>query len=87
MNHTELDNTSVYVAEFDECLNLKNSIPSGIPIKFTVTRVNNHINILVYDDGKYDYYEHNVRGEACYTAVRKTMNPTRTVEEQRECDA
>lgn len=78
----------MYVAEFEECLNLRNAIPNDVPIKFNVTKVNNHINILVYDDGKYDYYEHNVRGEACYTAVRKAaMNPTRTFEEQMKCNA
>lgn len=87
VEQTELDKNSVYVAEFQECLNLKNAIPIDIPIKFNVTKVNNHINILVYDDGKYDYYEHNVRGEACFHAVRKATNPTRTFEEQMECDA
>ncbi|XP_037041067.1 uncharacterized protein LOC119077848 isoform X2 [Bradysia coprophila] len=87
VKQSESDKSAVYVTEFEECLNLRHAIPSDLPLKFNVTKANNHINILVYDDGKYDYYEHNVRGEACYTAVRKAMNPTRTFEEQMKCDA
>lgn len=82
-----MDKSSVYETEFEECLNLRNAIPSDIPIKFNVTKVNHHMNILVYDDGKYDYYEHNVRGDSCYTSVRKLYNPTRTLDQQMECDA
>lgn len=62
-------------------------LPTDIPIKFNVTMVNNNINIFAYDDSKYDYYEHNARGEACFHTVRNDINPTRAVEEQMKCDA
>lgn len=74
------------MAELEECLNLKNSIPNHFAIKFNVSKVSNHINILVYDDGKFDYFELNPNGKGCFTAVRMDDNPTRKLEEQMECD-
>ncbi len=83
---TESDKNEVFIAEFEECLNLQNALPNDLPIVFNVTRVNSHINILVYDSGKFDYYELNGRGEGCNTAVRMDTDPTRTAVEQMNCD-
>ncbi|KAG4070154.1 hypothetical protein HA402_013397 [Bradysia odoriphaga] len=79
----------VYDSDFEECLNLRYAIPSDLPVKFNVSTVNHlhkHIDILVYDDGKYDYYELDMRGKAYYTDIRRDMNPTRTFEEHLTCD-
>lgn len=76
----------MFVAEFEECFNLRNGIPNDLPIVFNITKVNHHLNVLVYDNGKYDYYELNARGEGCFAAVRRENNPTRTFEEQTDCD-
>ncbi|XP_037048412.1 uncharacterized protein LOC119082850 [Bradysia coprophila] len=89
----ELERTpahETYDSDFDECLNLRYAIPSDLPVKFNVSVVKNlnkHIDISVYDDGKYDYYELDMRGKAYYTDVRSDMNPSRTFEEHLKCDA
>ncbi|XP_037048410.1 uncharacterized protein LOC119082848 [Bradysia coprophila] len=80
----------VYDSDFDECLNLRYAIPSDLPVKFNVSVVKNlnkHIDISVYDDGKYDYYELDRKGKAYYIDIRRDMNPIRSFEEHLRCDA
>lgn len=83
--HVDSDD-SVYISQLTKCLKSIESIPSNISSVFDIKNRNNHIELVVHNDDKFDYYEMNWKGYCCYKMVGLWEIPLRTEREQEECD-
>lgn len=46
----------------------KKLITRALSASINITRINNHIEIIIDFDGKFDYYKLNYKGLTCHTA-------------------
>lgn len=84
---TKNDNTPEFDSEIESCVNRKNLLPSALNTSINITRISNHIQIVVDYDGKHDYYEINYNGLTCYTVQGLTEPINRNaVEAVQQCE-
>lgn len=77
---------SIYNSQLKKCLKNVESIPANISAVFDMKIERNHIELVVHNDDKFDYYEMNWKGFCCFKATGLNEIPIRTEEEQEECD-
>lgn len=83
--HVDCDD-SIYVSQLTKCLKSIESIPRNISCKFDITIQNNHIELVVNNNGKFDYYKMNWKGFCCYKSTGLDEIPQRTETKEEECD-
>lgn len=77
---------SIYNSQLKKCLKHVESIPANISAVFDMKIERNHIELVVHNDDKFDYYEMNWKGFCCFKDTGLNEIPIRTEEEQEECD-
>lgn len=76
----------VYVSQLNKCYNNIELIPTNISAIFDMKVEKNHLELVVHNDNKFDYYEMNWKGYCCYKNIGLNAIPVRTEEEQEDCD-
>lgn len=61
-------------------------MPTNISAIFDIKIRKNHLELVVHNDDKFDYYEMNWKGYCCYKATGLNEKPLRTEDEQEDCD-
>lgn len=84
--HVDSTTDTIYASQLSKCLKSIEFIPTNISSVFEITIERNHIELVVHNHGKFDYYEMNWKGFCCYKATGLKEIPLRTEKEQEECD-
>lgn len=77
---------SIYHSQLKKCLKTVEFIHTNISAVFEVKIEKNHIELVVHNGDKFDYYEMNWKGFCCYRATGLNEIPIRTEDEQEDCD-
>lgn len=77
---------SIYSSRIKKCFEDKDLIPLNISANFDFKIVKNHIELVVNNDGAFDYYEMNWKDYCCYKATDLNEKPIRTESDQEDCD-
>lgn len=79
-------NDLIYTTQLKKCLKNIELVPKNISAVFDIKVRKNHLELVVHNDGEFDYYEMNWKGYCCYKATGLNEIPLRTDEEQEDCD-
>lgn len=77
---------SINQLQLNPCFDEIVSIPLNISAPFVIGKVNNHIELVINRNDKFDYYEMARTGSLCFAAVDLNEIPMRTGKEQEDCD-